>query len=100
MEINEDSKFRAELLKKIRDREFSERTGIHMSDLNYCLNKQLLRKIKSKEDTDQETLIFSIGWSTQSFLTSKFGDAPTIEKDGIQVTPDMLLCPKCGGIIG
>ena len=100
MEIKEDPQFRAEIINKIREREFNVRTGIHQSDLNYCLNKQTLRKLNPREDSEQDVLVFSIGWSTQSFLTSKFGDAPTIEKDGIFVTPDMLLCPKCGGTLG
>lgn len=91
MEIVEDLGFRAELLKKIREREFSERTGIHMSDLNYCLNKQALRKFKPKEDTDQETLIFSIGWATQRWLTSMDEDEPEKEVDGIKVTCDALI---------
>lgn len=91
MEITEDIQFRAELLKKIREREFSERTGIHMSDLNYCLNKQALRKFKPREDTDQETLIYSIGWATQRWLTSMDEDEPEKEVDGIKVTCDALI---------
>lgn len=94
MEITEDIQFRAELLKKIREREFSERTGIHMSDLNFCLNKQALRKFKPKEDTDQETLIFSIGWATQRWLTGQREDEPEKEVDGIKVTCDALYSHK------
>lgn len=93
MEIIEDALFRAELIKKIREREFSERTGIHQSDLNYCLNKQALRKFYPKEDTDQETLIFSIGWATQRWLTGASEDEPEKIVDGIKVTCDALMTP-------
>lgn len=91
MEIVEDKQFRVELLKKIRAREFSERTGIHMSDLNFCLNKQVLRKLQPKEDTDQETLIYSIGWATQRWLTGQDEDEPSKIVDGITVTCDALV---------
>lgn len=94
MEIVEDAQFREELLEKIREREFSERTGVHMSDLNYCLNKQALRKFKPREDTDQEILIYSIGWATQRWLTSMDEDEPSKEVDGILVTCDALYSHK------
>lgn len=91
MEYTEDLKFRAELLQKIRDREFSERTGVHFSDLNYCLNKQVLRKKDNTKEPDQTILMYSLGWATQRWLTGNLVDAPTVEKDGIQVTCDDLM---------
>lgn len=90
MEITEDLGFRAELVKRIANREFSERTGVHQSDLVYCLNKAALRKIQPQEDTDQETLMFSIGYATQRWLTGQDKDAPEKEVDGIKVTCDAL----------
>jgi len=88
VEITKDPKFRAELLEKIRTREFSDRTGIHMSDLNYCLNKQALRRQFPIENTDREVLLFSGGWATQRWLTGKDEDEPEREVDGIIVTLD------------
>jgi len=70
-----------------------------MSDLNYCLNKQSLRKLYPVVDTDKEVLLFSLGYATQTWLAGKFGDASTKEIDGIVVTPDSLVCPECGGAI-
>jgi len=99
MQIEEDAQFRAEIIKKIRQREFNERTGIHSSDLNFCLNKQALRKSQPKEDTEQEVLIYSIGWSTQRWLTNKEEDVEPIEVDGIIVTADALACPNCEEMI-
>ncbi len=90
MEIVEDAQFRAELIEKIRMREFAERTGVHMSDLNFCLNKQMLRKVKPLPDTEQEILLFSVGWASQRWLTSKDVDEPSKEVDGILVTCDSL----------
>jgi len=89
MEITESPEFRAELITMMREREFTNRTGVHMSDLNYCLNKQALRKLQPKEDSEQDILIFSLGWATQRWLTGQ-DDEPGIEKDGIIVTCDAL----------
>jgi len=47
------------------------------------------------EPTETEVLTFSIGWSTQRWLTGKDEDEEGIELDGIIVTPDVILdgCP-------
>lgn len=90
MKIVESPEFRAELIKKIDEREFSDRSGIHMSDLNYCLNKQALRKLFPVKDTEHETLLFSLGWATQRWLTGADEDEPSKEVDGILVTCDAL----------
>jgi len=96
MKITEDAQFRAALLKHIADREFSERTGTHCSDLIYCLNKQALRRRLGDESTDQEVLLFSIGWATQRWLTGRDEDVESREVDGILVTCDANyydICP-------
>jgi len=90
LNITEDLVFRAELLKRIADREFSERTGVHQSDLVYCLNKQALRRKAGEQSTDMEILIFSLGWATQRWLTGQDQDEPEKEVDGIKVTCDAL----------
>lgn len=91
MEIVEDKVFRLWMLEKIATREFKERTGVHQSDLVYCLNKQALRKLKPLPNTDEEVLIFSIGWATQRWLTGQAEDEPEKEVDGITVTLDALI---------
>jgi len=90
MEIIEDREFRQELLQKIERREFKERTGVHGSDLIYCLNKQALRKLNPLDVSDSELLLFSLGWSTQRWLTGQDEDEPEKEVDGIIVTCDAL----------
>ncbi len=99
MNITEDAQFRSYLLKQIEEREFSERTGVHCSDLIYCLNKQALRRITGEKPTEQELLLFSIGWSTQAWISGKFIDVPEVEVDRIKVTLDASVCPECGGIL-
>lgn len=95
MQITVDEAFRAELLEKIRVREFSERTGIHCSDLIYCLDKQALRKLNTVVDDDSTILLYSLGYSTQRWLTGQDKDVPEKEVDGIKVTLDALYCLKC-----
>ena len=91
MKIEVDNEFKDLILKKIAEREFSERTGVHSTDLIYCLNKQALRKLQPKESTDEEILTFSLGWSTQRWLTSSFEPEVEFMVDGITVTPDTLV---------
>ncbi len=87
MEILEDLAFRKTLLDKIEKREFSDRSGTHSSDLIYCLNKSALRKLTPRPSTEEEILLFSIGWSTQRWLTGQDKETE-FEVDGIKVTPD------------
>ena len=90
MKIIEDLGFKKQLLDKIAQREFYERTGTHGSDLIHCLNKQALRKLKPKEPTESEILIYSLGWASQRWLTGSFEPDEEYEVDGIKVTPDAV----------
>jgi len=90
MKITADPQFRLELLQRIAEREFAERTGVHCSDLIYCLNKQALRRFKPLPIDDATLLLFSLGWSTQRCLTGQREDEPEMEVDGIIVTLDAL----------
>lgn len=91
MDIQPDPTFQKYLVDWIEKREFKgERTGVHCSDLIYCINKQALRKLKPLPPTEQDILIFSLGWYTQWMLTGKDEDVATITVDGIQVTPDEM----------
>ena len=95
MEVTRDLEFERYILDKIRKREFQERTGIHCSDLIYCLNKQAIRRILNTPSEDDEVLLFSLGWSTQRWLSGRIEDEPEVEVDGIKVTLDALYldCP-------
>lgn len=88
MIITPSPEFTKQVIAEIERRQFKERTGVHSSDLNYCLNKQAMRKLHPTPNTEAETLLFSIGWATQAWLTGKFEDIPEKEVDGIIVTLD------------
>ena len=55
-----------------------------------CLNKTLLKKLNPRPETDQETLLFGMGWMTQRWLTGQDKDIEEKEVDGIIVTCDAL----------
>lgn len=90
MNITPDPEFKAKLLEKIAQREFSERTGTHITDLLYCLNKQAMRRLSPKPNSAGQLLLFSLGWSTQRWLTGKDEDEPEREVDGVKVTLDAV----------
>ncbi len=89
--IKVDPAHRAWILDKIRTREFGLREGIHQSDLNYCLNKAMFRRLKPTQDADHNLLVFSLGYATQRWLTGQDKDEPEREVDGIKVTLDSMV---------
>lgn len=89
MEYQRDYEFEDYLTDLIANREFADRSGIHQSDLNYCLNKQFLRKKLETKPTRDEVLLYSLGWATQRWLTGRPDEEPII-KDDIVVTLDAL----------
>lgn len=95
MKISPSNEFRDEIIRQIQEREFSKREGIHCSDLIYCLNKQALRRTNPLPPDEHEILLFSLGWSTQRWLTNLSKDVAPIVVDEITVTPDALYCPNC-----
>lgn len=99
MEIIEDEEFKKALIAKIATREFRERTGTHVSDLIYCLDKSALRRLYPKPTEEHQLLTYSIGWATQRWLTGQDADMPESTRDGIIVTLDAQSCevdPKFG----
>jgi len=88
MQIVPAEQFKQELLRRINDREFKERTGVHCSDLIYCLNKQALRRLKPLPTSEDNLLLFSLGWATQRWLTGQDEDESGEEQNGIIVTLD------------
>ncbi len=91
MQVERDLKFEAELVRRMAEAEFSERTGTHITDLCYCLNKQALRRLNPLPTTRHEILLYSMGWATQRWLTGKSTDEDEIEVDGIKVTLDAFV---------
>jgi hypothetical protein len=90
MKITPNAPFREKLLKQIAEREFKERTGVHCSDLIYCPQKQAFRRLYPESPSDDDLLLFSLGWATQRWLTGELEDEVPIEQDGIIVTMDCM----------
>jgi hypothetical protein len=72
-----------------------KREGIHLSTLVYCLTRSYFdQTIEDAVDpTDEELLLFSLGYGLQEVLTPTSADTPTFEKDGIVYRPDMTFDP-------
>lgn len=68
------------------------REGIHLSTLVYCLTRSQLDNINHYRvvPTDDEVLLFCLGWGLQDVLTPKSAETPLLEKDGIVYSPDMM----------
>jgi len=96
MIVTRDDAFKDFILKRMAERELSDRSGVHSTDLVYCLNKQALRKVRKLAPTEDEQLRYAKGYSTQRWLTGTFEPDTAIELDGIVVTPDTLVALGVG----
>ena len=69
-----------------------KRQGLHLSSLIYCLTKAAFDERQGRiTPTDEETMLFSLGYGLQGVLTPAAADTPVYEKDGITFSPDMIL---------
>jgi hypothetical protein len=68
-----------------------KREGIHLSTLIYCLKRQQMDAGEHTiVPTDEEVMLFAIGWGLQDVMTPKSAETPTLEKDGIIYRPDLF----------
>jgi hypothetical protein len=68
-----------------------KREGVHLSTLIYCLKRQQLDAGELRvTPTDEEVMLFAIGWGLQDVMTPKHAETPTLEKDGIIYRPDLV----------
>jgi hypothetical protein len=72
---------------KIREK----REGRHLSTLVYCLTRGFLDNSIPPEPTDEEVMLFALGYGLQEVITPSQATTPTYSKDGITYRPDMLL---------
>lgn len=63
------------------------RTGIHVSDLLYCLRKTYFRRVNEIPITDRMQLLFAIGKAMHNYLHPGQGEQ-SVEVDGILCSPD------------
>ncbi|MCK4414928.1 MAG: hypothetical protein KAY32_15445 [Candidatus Eisenbacteria sp.] len=67
------------------------RESNHLSSYITCRTKSFLDAKQTVEPTDEEVLLFALGYGLQDVLTPKDADAPVIEVNGILYRPDMIL---------
>ncbi len=65
----------------------------HLSDYVYCRTKGFLSQKQATEPTEQEVMLFALGYGLQDVLTPKEAAAPVYEKDGVIYRPDMSFTP-------
>lgn len=68
-----------------------KRLGIHLSTLVYCLTRSFFDQIAPIEPTDEEVMLFSLGFGLQDVLTPKDAETPLYMMKGITFSPDFVL---------
>jgi hypothetical protein len=68
-----------------------KRTGTHLSSLIYCLTKQQFDQVDPLPPTDEEVMLFALGYGLQYEFTPPEGEEGLIEKDGLIYRPDFIL---------
>lgn len=63
----------------------------HLSSFVYCRTKCFLDHEQAAEPSDEEVLLFALGYGLQDVLTPIDAKAPLVEKHGITYRPDMIL---------
>src|SRR3990167_1676449 len=69
------------------------RESNHLSTYVYCRTKAFLDQKQTIEPTDDEVMLFALGYGLQDVLTPKSAKAPKYEVDGIIYRPDMSFTP-------
>ncbi len=67
------------------------RESNHLSSYVTCRTRSFLDQKQTAEPTDQEVMLFSLGYALQDVLTPPDANAPLIDKHGILYRPDMIL---------
>lgn len=70
----------------------------HLSSYVTCRTKSFLDHQGVVEPTDEEVLLFSLGYGLQDVLTPKDATTPVIKRDGILYRPDMILSNRLNEI--
>ena len=70
--------------------------GIHLTDLIYCLTRSYWDKTDPLPPTDDEVMLFALGWGLQQVLVPREQDAEVLVVDGIYLSPDFI---SLGGVM-
>lgn len=74
------------------------RESNHLSSYITCRTKSFLDQKQTTEPTDEEVMLFALGYGLQDVLTPKDASAPVIERSGIIYSPDMILSGRLNEI--
>ncbi len=74
------------------------RESNHLSSYITCRTRSFLDQKGTAEPTDQEVMLFALGYGLQDVLTPKDASAPVVRKDGIIYSPDMILTSRLNEI--
>src|SRR3990167_11258164 len=77
---------------------FEVREPNHLSSYVYCRTKGFLQQKMATEPTDEEVLLFAIGYGLQDVLTPKSATAPVYEQQDIIYRPDMSFTPAAAEV--
>ena len=70
----------------------------HLSSYITCRTRSFLDQQATVEPTEQEVMLFALGYGLQDVITPKDATAPVIRKDGIVYSPDMILSSRLNEI--
>lgn len=93
MQITPNPVIEKELLDVLRARYITTEgraEGIHLSDLIYCLTKSYHRITDPLPATDQEVMLFSLGFGLENMLLRDESRVSPGCKDGIHYSPDFI----------
>ncbi len=74
------------------------RESNHLSSYITCRTRSFLDQKQTAEPTDEEVMLFALGYGLQDVITPKDASAPVIDKDGILYRPDMILSNRLNEI--
>ena len=74
------------------------RESNHLSSYITCRTRSFLDQKQTTDPTDQEVMLFALGYGLQDVLTPKDASAPVVKKDGILYSPDMILSNRLNEI--
>ena len=65
-----------------------KREGLHLSSLIGCLTKSFFNEVNYTRPTNEETMLFALGYGLQDVLTPEQAVAPLYELEDITYSPD------------
>ena len=74
------------------------RESNHLSSYVTCRTKSFFDAKGTTEPTEEEVMLFALGYGLQDVITPKDADSPVIQRDGIIYRPDMILSTRLNEI--